>query len=75
LNIAIHNDNGIGYGIFQYDGASQISNNIVRYNLSVNDSRRLLQDGGSLGVWAGASNSTGTQIFHNNTVYVSRKTQ
>jgi hypothetical protein len=24
---------------------------------------------GLTGVWAGASNPTGTQIFHNNTVY------
>ncbi len=35
-NLSAYNE-GAGYGIFQYDGATAWSNNIVRYNISLHD--------------------------------------
>ncbi len=43
-NIAMNNA-GAGYGLFQYGGASEWSDNVVRYNLSINDGLKYSQAG------------------------------
>jgi hypothetical protein len=69
-----HGNYGAGYGIYQYSGAREFKNNVVRYNISENDGL----DGryGGINVWS--TNSSGgirdTKIY-NNTVYVSADTK
>ena len=43
-NLSAFNE-GAGYGIFQYKGASEWQNNVVRYNISYNDGSKNSQAG------------------------------
>ena len=68
-----HDNYGAGYGLYQYSGAREFKNNIVRYNISQNDG--LKNRHGGIDLWS--TNSSGgiqnTQIY-NNTIYVSADT-
>lgn len=43
-NLSVNNE-GAGYGLFQYGGASEWSNNVIRYNVSIDDGRKNSQAG------------------------------
>ncbi len=69
-----HDNHGAGYGIYQFDGAREFKNNIVRYNISENDG--LIGGYGAINFWA--TNSSGgiqNTLVYNNTVYVSSNTK
>lgn len=64
-NLSYNND-GPGYGLYQYWGAAPWENNIVRYNISVNDGIR--HDSCGLHVWNGQPNKPtfkDAQIYNN----------
>ena len=68
-----HDNDGAGYLFAQYGGAMSaygpLSGNVVRYNLSKNDGRRLSY--GGLTFWgAGGSDQVGANEIHNNTIYM-----
>ena len=69
-----HGNYGAGYGIYQYNGAREFKNNIVRYNISENDG--LVGRYGGIDIWS--TNSSGgiqnTKIY-NNTIYISSSTK
>jgi len=44
-----HDNDGAGYGIYEYVGAPPWSNNIVRFNISQNDGARILTPASSFG--------------------------
>lgn len=63
-----HDNAGAGYGLFQYTGAPQMNNNIVRYNISERDGTKRH---GGIYIWNGLDPSTFTNTYvYNNTVYV-----
>lgn len=43
-NLSMNNE-GAGYGLFQYGGASEWSNNVIRYNVSIDDGHKNSQAG------------------------------
>lgn len=63
-----HNNDGPGYGLFQFSGARRWNNNTVRFNISENDARK--NNYGAIDLWNGGSGIGGAQIY-NNTLYVS----
>ncbi len=69
-----HDNYGAGYGIYQYSGAREYKDNVIRYNISENDGL----DGryGGINLWS--TNSSGgvrdTKVY-NNTVYITRETK
>lgn len=69
-----HDNHGAGYGIYQYRNAREFVNNVVRYNISVNDG--LNNHHGGINLWS--TNSSGgmrnTQIYHN-TIIVTDSTR
>ena len=69
-----HGNYGAGYGIYQYAGAREFKDNVIRYNISENDG--LVGRYGGINLWS--TNSSGgiqnTKIY-NNTVYISRDTK
>jgi len=68
-----HDNHGAGYGIYQFNGAREFKNNIVRYNISENDG--LVGNYGGINFWATNSNGgiQNTKVY-NNTIYVSSQT-
>ena len=68
-----HDNHGAGYGVYQFHGAREFKNNIIRYNISENDG--LAGNYGGITFWA--TNSSGgiqnTKVY-NNTIYVSSNT-
>jgi hypothetical protein len=44
---------GAGFGLFQYDGASDWSNNNIRYNISINEATTTV-GAGSIFIWNGS---------------------
>jgi hypothetical protein len=64
-----HDNTGAGYLLAQFANARAFSNNIVRYNISQNDSRK----GNYAGIhfWNGGSGISNTSVY-NNTIYMSR---
>jgi hypothetical protein len=68
-----HDNDGAGYGIYQFYGASPYKNNVVRYNISENDG--LAGGYGALTFWSTASSGGifNTRI-HNNTFVTTSKT-
>ena len=64
-----YNNQGAGYGIFQYNGATDWSNNIVRYCISENDGNTSAK--GSVYFWNGSGQNEQFQgfEFYNNVVY------
>ncbi len=63
-----HDNDGAGYGLFQFSGARPFANNAVRFNISSNDGRR--NGYGGITLWNGGSGLTNTEI-HNNTIHMS----
>ena len=65
-----YENEGAGYGLFQYPGASSWHNNIMRYCVSINDATTTKGSGGIF-VWNGSDDSTqfGDCAVHNNVVY------
>jgi hypothetical protein len=62
-----HDNDGAGYAVAEFSGARPHLNNLIRYNISQNDSRR--NGVGAITFWNGGSGIQNTQVF-NNTVYV-----
>jgi hypothetical protein len=61
-----HDNEGSGYGLFQYAYAPPWRNNTVRYNVSENDGRRNGYAG--IHIWNGGSGIVGARIYHNTIV-------
>jgi hypothetical protein len=57
---------GCGYLLCQYPGAAPWKNNVVRYNVSVNDGRKNLRCG--IGLWLGDAGISDAQIYNNTIV-------
>jgi hypothetical protein len=66
-----HDNDGAGYGIYEYVAAPPWSNNIVRFNISQNDGRRNSYSG--IQFWNGASGIHDLEIY-NNTIFTSPAT-
>lgn len=64
-----HNNFGSGYLICQYEGAPRFANNIVRYNISLDDG--LFDHNAGIFVWVGGAGMEST-LVHNNTVWNSK---
>ena len=64
-----HDNDGAGYGVYQYAGATAYGGNVVRYNVSEDDGRK--NGYGAITVWGASASDLvrDTQIYHN-TVYV-----
>ena len=64
-----YNNQGAGYGIFQYNGASDWNNNTIRYCISENDGNTSAP--GSVYFWNGTAGSShfSSFEFYNNVVY------
>jgi hypothetical protein len=69
-----HGNDGAGYGIYQYGGAREFKNNVVRYNISEADG--IKNRYGGINFWS--TNSSGgiqnTRVY-NNTIYISNETK
>jgi hypothetical protein len=64
-----HDNDGPGYGIYQFKGARAMTNNVVRYNVSQNDARKNAY--GAIDFWNGnGSNGINGVEVYNNTVYL-----
>jgi hypothetical protein len=65
-----YDNEGAGYGLFQYAGASLWYNNVIRYCLSINDARTTEGSGGIF-AWNGSEDSLQLAdcLIHNNLVY------
>jgi Right handed beta helix region len=61
-----HDNEGSGYGLFQYTHALPWRDNAVRYNVSENDGRRNGYAG--IHVWNGGTGIRGAWIYHNTVV-------
>ena len=64
-----YNNEGSGFAYFQYDWAErELRDNVIRYNISVNDGRK--GGYGGLHAWRGSNAANcSNNLFHNNTVY------
>jgi len=61
-----HDNDGAGYGLFQYAGARPWHDNTVRFNLSVNDGRKNAY--GGISVWNVGSGIGHAEIYNNTVV-------
>ena len=61
-----YNNVGCGYLLCQYPDAAPWKNNIVRYNISVDDGSQHFQSG--IGLWLGDSGISDAQIYNNTIV-------
>ena len=62
-----YDNQGAGYGLFQYGGASDWSDNVIRYCLSINDANTT-EGSGSFFIWNGSDESkqlTNCYIYNN----------
>jgi hypothetical protein len=64
-NYSSDND-GSGFGLFEYPGARAWHDNVVRYNVSENDGRRNGYAG--IHVWNGGAGVRGAWVYHNTVV-------
>lgn len=66
-----HNNEGAGYGLYEFGAAKPWENNVVRYNLSVDDG---IINGGCVGIWKNDNRGVmrNCQVY-NNTFYNSRE--
>src|SRR5207237_3809682 len=62
-----HDNEGAGYGLFEYRGASAWGNNVVRYNLSRNDAGA--NNAAGISRWNGGSGLANADIY-GNTIYM-----
>ena len=69
-NIISHNNEGAGYGLYEFGAAKPWENNIVRYNISQDDG---ILTSGSVGIWTNEAGGVmrNCQIY-NNTFYNSQ---
>ncbi len=65
-----HDNDGAGYGLYQYNGAPTWSNNTVRYNISQNDARK--NNYPAIAFWNGGNGLSNAEIY-NNTIFISPK--
>jgi hypothetical protein len=65
-----YENQGAGYGLFQYAGASNWSNNTVRYCVSINDAQTT-EGAGSIFIWNGSDDiqQLSNCMIYNNVVY------
>lgn len=64
-----HDNDGAGYGIYQFSGARPLYHNTIRYNISANDGRK--NGYGGIDFWNGGGSSGLRDIdVYNNTVYM-----
>ncbi len=65
-----YENDGSGFGLFQYDGASPWHNNVLRFNISENDGQKSTAKGG-IYVWNATDdpNQLRDCAIYNNTVY------
>lgn len=62
-----YNNQGAGYGLFEFGAAKPWENNIIRYNISQNDG---IVNGGSLAIWRNEAGGTIRNCeIYNNTFY------
>ncbi len=61
-----YNNEGAGYGLFEFGAVKKWKDNVVRYNVSINDGT--LHDG-SVAVWAATGKSMSNCEIYNNTFY------
>jgi hypothetical protein len=64
-NYSSDND-GSGFGLFEYPGARAWHDNVVRYNVSENDGRRNGYAG--IHIWNGGTGVRGAWVYHNTVV-------
>ena len=62
-----YNNDGAGYGLFQFSGARAWNNNTVRFNVSENDARK--NSYGAITLYNGGSGINSAQIYQN-TIYL-----
>ena len=63
-----HDNEGAGYGLYQFKGAPTFSNNVVRYNISQNDGRK--SGYGGITIWNGGTGIDNVDVY-NNTIFMS----
>jgi len=63
-----HDNDGAGFGVYEYVGAPPHSNNIIRFNISENDGRKNSYAG--MQFWNGASGIRDLQVY-NNSIFIS----
>jgi len=63
-----HDNDGAGYGVYEYVGAPVYSNNIIRFNISENDGRK--NSYSAIQFWNGAGGIHDLEIY-NNTIFIS----
>ena len=63
-----HDNDGAGYGLYEYSGAPPYSNNVVRFNISQNDGRKNSYSG--IQLWNGGGGIREVDIYHN-TIFIS----
>ena len=63
-----HDNDGPGYGIYQFSGARAFHDNTVRYNVSENDARK--NSYGAIDFWNGRRQGISNVNVYNNTVYL-----
>jgi hypothetical protein len=69
-----HDNHGAGFGIYQYSGAREFRDNIVRYNISENDG--VNNHYGGIYLWStDASGGIFNTRIYNNTVFVGESTR
>jgi Right handed beta helix region len=61
-----YDNEGAGYGLFEFGAVKQWKDNVVRYNISINDGS--LHDG-SIAIWAATGKSMTDCEIYNNTFY------
>jgi hypothetical protein len=61
-NLSYHNM-GCGYLLCQFPGAPPWQNNVMRYNISINDGTKNFHSG--IGLWIGGDRFSGAQIYNN----------
>lgn len=64
-----HDNDGPGYTLAEFTGSRPLQNNVVRYNISQNDCRKV-NDCGAISFWNGSTVHDST-LVHNNVFYVS----
>jgi len=67
-----HDNDGTGFGLYQYGGARTWANNTVRYNVASNDGLR--NNATEISIWDSGSGMTNAQVY-NNTLVVSRSSE
>jgi hypothetical protein len=61
-----YNNQGCGFLLCQYPGASPWRDNVVRYNISIDDGSRNLHSG--IGLWEGGTGISNAEIYNNTIV-------